>query len=201
MRAVIVRVTAGLAALATAAAMGSCAGSPSSNEHAGHTGQDTQSTEHNEADVAFAQNMIPHHQQAVDMSAMVPSRTANPDVIVIANHIGSDQQSEIDMLKELLARWGEPTGADHAGHDGHGAMGVDGMVDAATMERLQYLRGSEFDALWLGSMIKHHQGAVTMARHEVAHGQNPEAVKMAKIIVDWQQLEIGQMTKLASVPE
>jgi uncharacterized protein (DUF305 family) len=198
MRAVIIRVTAGLVALATAAVVSSCAGSPSSHEH---PSQDTRSTEHNAADVAFAQNMIPHHQQAVDMSAMVPSRTANPDVIVLANHIGSDQQSEIDMLEELLARWGEPTGTDHAGHDGHGAMGIDGMVDAATMERLQYLRGSEFDVLWLRSMIKHHQGAVTMARQEVAHGQNPGAVKMAKIIVDWQQLEIGQMTKLASVPE
>jgi uncharacterized protein (DUF305 family) len=197
-RAVIIRVTAGLAALATAAVVSSCAGPPSSHEHAS---QDTRSTEHNAADVAFAQNMIPHHQQAVDMSAMVPSRTANPDVVVLANHIGSDQQSEIDMLTELLARWGEPTGADHAGHDGHAAMGIDGMVDAATMERLQYLRGGEFDGLWLRSMIKHHQGAVTMAQHEVAHGQNPDAVKMAKIIVDWQQLEIGQMTKLASVPE
>jgi uncharacterized protein (DUF305 family) len=197
-RAVIIRVTAGLAALASAAVVSSCAGPPSSHEHAS---QDTRSTEHNAADVAFAQNMIPHHQQAVDMSAMVPSRTANPDVVVLANHIGSDQQSEIDMLKELLARWGEPTGADHAGHDGHAAMGIDGMVDAATMERLQYLRGGEFDGLWLRSMIKHHQGAVTMAQHEVAHGQNPDAVKMAKIIVDWQQLEIGQMTKLASVPE
>jgi uncharacterized protein (DUF305 family) len=197
-RAVIIRVTVGLAALATAAVVSSCAGPPSSHEHAS---QDTRSTEHNAADVAFAQNMIPHHQQAVDMSAMVPSRTANPDVVVLANHIGSDQQSEIDMLKELLARWGEPTGADHAGHDGHAAMGIDGMVDAATMERLQYLRGGEFDGLWLRSMIKHHQGAVTMAQHEVAHGQNPDAVKMAKIIVDWQQLEIGQMTKLAGVPE
>jgi uncharacterized protein (DUF305 family) len=197
-RAVIIRVTVGLAALATAAVVSSCAGPPSSHEHAS---QDTRSTEHNAADVAFAQNMIPHHQQAVDMSAMVPSRTANPDVVVLANHIGSDQQSEIDMLKELLARWGEPTGADHAGHDGHAAMGIDGMVDAATMERLQYLRGAEFDGLWLRSMIKHHQGAVTMAQHEVAHGQNPDAVKMAKIIVDWQQLEIGQMTKLAGVPE
>jgi uncharacterized protein (DUF305 family) len=201
MRAVTIRVTAGLAALATAAVVSSCAGSPSSNEHATHSGQDTQSTEHNEADVAFAQNMIPHHQQAVDMSAMVPSHTANPDVIVIANHIGSDQQSEIDVLKELLARWGEPTGPDHAGHDGHGAMGIDGMVDAATMDRLQYLRGSEFDVLWLRSMVKHHQGAVTMARHEVAHGQNPDAVKMAKIIVDWQQLEIGRMNTLSGVPE
>jgi uncharacterized protein (DUF305 family) len=201
MRAVIIRVTAALAALATAAVVSACAGPPSSNEHAGHTGQDTRSTEHNAADVAFAQNMIPHHQQAVDMSAMVPSHTANPDLIVIANHIGSDQQSEIDVLKELLAQWGEPTAPDHTGHDGHGAMGIDGMVDGATMSRLQSLRGSGFDVLWLRSMIEHHQGAVAMARQEIAHGRNPDAVKMAKIIVDWQQLEIGRMNALLGVPE
>lgn len=201
MRVVTIRVTAGLAALATAAVVSSCGGSSSSDEHGAYTGHDAQSIEHNEADVAFAQNMIPHHQQAVDMSAMVPSRTANPDVIVIANHIGSDQQSEIDILKELLARWGEPTGADHAGHDGHGAMGIDGMVDAATMDRLQYLHGSEFDVLWLRSMIRHHEGAVAMARQELAHGRNPDAVKMAKIMVDWQQLEIGRMNALSGVPE
>jgi uncharacterized protein (DUF305 family) len=55
--------------------------------------------------------------------------------------------------------------------------------------------------LWLRSMVKHHQGAVTMARHELAHGQNPDAVKMAKIMVDWQQLEIGRMNTLSGVPE
>jgi uncharacterized protein (DUF305 family) len=137
----------------------------------------------------------------VDMSGMVPSRTANPDLIVIANHIGPDQQSEIDVLKELLVQWGKPAAPGHVGHDGHGAMGIDGMVDAATMDRLQYLRGSEFDVLWLRSMVKHHQGAVTMARHELAHGQNPDAVKMAKIMVDWQQLEIGRMNTLSGVPE
>jgi uncharacterized protein (DUF305 family) len=201
MRAVTIRVTAGLAALATAAVVSSCGGSSSSDDHGTHSGHDAHSIEHNEADVAFAQNMIPHHQQAVDMSAMVPSHTANPDLIVIANHIGPDQQSEIDVLKELLAQWGEPTAPDHSGHDGHGAMGIDGMVDGATMSRLESLTGSEFDTLWLRSMIRHHQGAVAMARPEIVHGLNPDAVKMANIIVDWQQLEIAQMNKLVSVPE
>jgi uncharacterized protein (DUF305 family) len=201
MRAVTIRVTAGLAALATAAVVSSCGGSSSSDEHGTHSGHDAHSIEHNEADVAFVQNMIPHHQQAVDMSGMVPSRTANPDLIVIANHIGPDQQSEIDVLKELLVQWGKPAAPGHVGHDGHGAMGIDGMVDGATMSRLESLRGGEFDALWLRSMIRHHEGAVAMARQEIAHGQNPDAVKMAKIIVDWQQLEIGRMNALSGVPQ
>lgn len=201
MRALTIRVTAGLAALAAAAVVSSCGGLSSSDEHGTHVGHDAQSIEHNEADVAFAQNMIPHHQQAVDMSAMVPSHTANPDLIVIANHIGPDQRSEIDVLKELLAQWGESAVPAHGSHDGHGAMGVDGMVDAATMDRLQYLRGCEFDVLWLRSMIRHHEGAVAMARHELAHGRSPDAVKMAKIMIDWQQLEIGRMNALSGVPE
>jgi uncharacterized protein (DUF305 family) len=203
MRAVTMRVTAGLAALATATVVGSCTGAASRNDHAGHSGAQPVHDvhEHNAADVAFAQNMVPHHQQAVDMSAMVPSRTANPDLIVIASHIGPDQQAEIEVLQELLAQWGEPTASVHEGHEGHGAMGIDGMVDTATMTRLQSLTGREFDVLWLRSMIRHHQGAVAMARSEIVHGQNPDAVKMAKIIVEWQQFEIARMDALVSVPE
>ena len=72
-------------------------------------------------------------------------------------------------------------------------MGMDGMVDAATMDRLPTLTGTAFDELWLRSMITHHQGAVAMAEPEIARGENPTAVKMAKVIVDWQQLEIGRM--------
>jgi uncharacterized protein (DUF305 family) len=194
MRALTIRITAGIAALATATVVSSCAGASPSNEHAAVD-------EHNATDVAFAQNMIPHHQQAVDMSAMVPSHTANPDVIVIAKHISLDQQAEIEVLQELLARWREPAASEHGGHEGHGGMGVDGMVDSATIARLQSLTGGEFDVLWLRSMISHHQGAVAMARPEIVHGQSPQAVKMAKIIVDWQQYEIARMSALVSVPQ
>ena len=149
-----------------------------------------QSAEHNATDVTFAQKMIPHHQQALDMSAMVPSRTTNRELIIMAKQIALDQQAQIETLQELLQRWGEPAGPGHAGHDG---MGMDGMVDAATMAKLPTLKGAEFDDLWLRSMISHHQGAVAMAEPEIAQGENPTAVKLAKIIVKWQQFEIGQM--------
>jgi uncharacterized protein (DUF305 family) len=76
---------------------------------------------------------------------------------------------------------------------GHDGMGMDGMVDAATMDKLPTLSGTAFDELWLRSMISHHQGAVAMAEPEVSQGENPTAVKMAKIIVEWQQIEIGRM--------
>ncbi|HKP39932.1 DUF305 domain-containing protein [Mycobacterium sp.] len=181
----MLRISAVLAALVTAAVVSACAGSSS--------GHDEHSAEHNAADVMFAQNMIPHHQQAVDMSAMVPSHTANRELIVMAKHISADQQAEIHTLGELLEQWGEPVG-----HDG---MGMDGMVDAATMNKLQSLEGDAFDELWLNSMIRHHQGAITMAAPEIANGENPTAVKMAKTIVDWQQIEIGRMNALLGPTE
>ena len=176
------RITALLAAVVTAAVVSSCgASSPT---------PDAQAPKHNAADVSFAQKMIPHHQQALDMAAMVPSRTTNRDLIVMAKHIAMDQQAQIDTLQGLLQQWGEPAAPDHMGH---GGMGMDGMVDAATMDRLPALKDTEFDELWLRSMIVHHQGAVAMAEPEIAQGENPTAVKMAKVIVDWQQLEIGRM--------
>jgi uncharacterized protein (DUF305 family) len=187
------RITALLAALATAAAVGSCAESPPS--------ADPQSTKHNAADVTFAVNMIPHHQQAVDMSAMVPSHTTNRDLILLAKHISVDQQAQIETLRGLLGQWGEQAALDQAGRDGPGGMAMNGMVDGATMARLPSLTGTPFDVLWLESMIRHHEGAVAMAMPEIEHGENPKAVKMAKIIVDWQQLEIGRMNAMLGPAE
>jgi uncharacterized protein (DUF305 family) len=184
------RCTAALAVLASVAVVSSCG-----------SAQDASSTEHNAADVNFAQNMIPHHQQAVDMSAIVPGNTTNRKLIAIAKEISSDQQAEIEMLQDLLGQWGEPVAPGHEGHDGHDGMAIEGMVDAATMEKLQWLTGTEFDVLWLRSMIRHHQGAIEMARPEIADGENPQAVRMANIIVEWQQYEIARMTSMLSEPE
>jgi uncharacterized protein (DUF305 family) len=182
MRSVGMRIAALCAAVAMATVVSSC-GAPGPTP-------DVQAPKHDAADVTFAQKMIPHHQQAVDMAAMVPSHTTNRELIVMAKHIALDQQAQIDTLQRLLQQWGEPAAVDHMGH---GGMSMDGMVDAATMERLPTLEDGAFDELWLRSMITHHQGAVAMAEAEIAQGENQAAVKMAKVIVDWQQLEIGRM--------
>jgi uncharacterized protein (DUF305 family) len=176
------RITCAMAAVIATAVVNSCGHPPAA--------PDVQATKHNAADVTFAQKMIPHHQQALDMSAMVPPRTTNRKLIVMAKQIALDQQAQIETLQELLQKWGEPAASDHMGHDG---MGMDGMVDAATMDKLPTLKGADFDDLWLRSMISHHEGAVVMAEPEVAQGENPTTVKMAKIIIEWQQFEIGQM--------
>jgi uncharacterized protein (DUF305 family) len=185
-----VRITALLAAVVTTAVLSSCGDSSPAPE--------VQPPTHNAADATFAQKMIPHHQQALDMSAMVPSRTTNRDLIVMAKRIAVDQQAQIDTLRGLLQQWGEPAAPDSMGHDG---MGMDGMVDAGTMAKLPTLTGAAFDDLWLRSMIIHHQGAIAMAEPEIAQGKDPTAVKMAKIIVDWQQLEIGRMNAMLGPSE
>jgi uncharacterized protein (DUF305 family) len=151
---------------------------------------------HNVADVAFAQNMVPHHQQAVDMAELIPRHTSNPKMLVIARDMSADQQSEIRALSRLLDKWGESAAMDHGDHEG--MPGMPGMVDPATMNQLQSLDGNAFDALWMRSMISHHRGAVAMAQDEIAHGQSQDAITMAHNIVTTQQREIAYLTHLLS---
>jgi uncharacterized protein (DUF305 family) len=184
------RISAAVAAVLAAATLSSCGATARSTDT-------SPSVVHNGDDVMFAQRMIPHHQQAVDMAAMVPSHTANPTLRVVAIHISTDQRAEISMLTDLLKRWGAPTAAPSLAP---GAMSMQGMVDEATMKRLPTLSGAEFDTLWITAMIGHHQGAVRMADDELAHGQSPDAQKMARLIITAQKREISYMSNLISTP-
>jgi uncharacterized protein (DUF305 family) len=192
------RIAAALAALAAVTALGSCSGARSTDQPAAQTTsstRDAQPRQHNADDVMFAQMMIPHHQQAVEMSAMVPSRSTNTDLLMLAKHISADQQAEIQTLQTLLSQWGQPVMANN----GHGATNMTGMVDESTMNQLQTLDGAAFDTLWMRSMISHHQGAVMMAQTEIAHGLSTDGIHVAKLIVTAQQREIAYMNHLLSV--
>jgi uncharacterized protein (DUF305 family) len=169
----------------------------------GHSGSapEEQPAPHNAADVAFARNMLPHHQQGVELAAMVPAHTANPDLRVIAAHIGADQQAEIRTLNLLLAQWDEDAHPDGGDHAGHGGMPMMGMVDQSTMDKLRSLDGAAFDNLWAESMISHHQGAVRMAQDEINHGLSADAIHVAELIIEAQQREIAIMTHLISAVE
>ncbi|MFL6085417.1 MAG: DUF305 domain-containing protein [Mycobacterium sp.] len=193
-----VRVAVALAALAAALFLSSCSGS-SSDSRGDHTKTDEpvitgQPAGFNADDVAFATNMIPHHQQAVDLSAMVPDRSTNAELIALAQQISSAQQPEINVMKVFLVQWKENPDTN-SGHGGHGSP-MQGMVDEATMTKLESLNGAEFDKLWLESMISHHQGAIEMAKAEVANGDNVDAKALAKNIVTTQEPEIGQMKQM-----
>lgn len=195
------RIVAVFAALATALAISGCTGPPASDGHTDHTHSETtpvisgQPAGFNADDITFATAMIPHHQQAVTMSALVPARSTDPKVIALAQQISAAQEPEIETLKAFLVQWQENPG-DDTGHGDHGGMAMTGMVDDATMKQLESLKGAEFDTLWLRSMIGHHEGAVEMAKTEIAKGDNEDAKSLAQHIVTDQEAEIAQMEQM-----
>jgi len=189
---------AALAALTAALFLSSCSTS-ASDSHADHPQTDQpvitgQPAGYNADDVACAANMIPHHQQAVDLSAMVPDRCTNAGLVALADQISAAQQPEINVMKVFLVQWNENPDTN-SGHAGHGST-TQGMVDAATMTKLESLSSEEFDELWLASMISHHQGAIEMAKAEIANGDNVDAKTLANNIVTTQEAEIGQMKQM-----
>ncbi|MDT5183558.1 MAG: hypothetical protein QOI29_1716 [Mycobacterium sp.] len=195
---ITVRVAAVLAAVAAALFLSSCS-SPASDGHTGEEHSDEpvitgQPAGYNADDVAFATNMIPHHQQAVELSAMVPDRSTNDQLVALAKQISAAQQPEINVMKVFLVQWNENPDTN-SGHSGHGST-KQGMVDEATMTKLTSLNGAEFDRLWLESMISHHQGAIEMAKAEIANGDNEDAKTLATNIVATQEAEIGQMKQM-----
>ncbi len=195
----IARTGAAAAALTAALLLASCSAA-TPEDHTNHTSDTPVITAppagFDADDVAFATNMIPHHEQAVELSALVADRTTNQELIALANQISAAQQPEINAMRVFLVQWNEnpEDSSGNGGHAMHGAM--QGMVDEATMAKLKSLNGAEFDKLWLQSMISHHQGAIEMAKAELANGQNVDAKRMAQSIVDTQQAEITQMNQM-----
>jgi uncharacterized protein (DUF305 family) len=189
-----------LAALAAALFLSSCTNPTAGSSSDGHTDHQHPDTPggypagYNADDVAFATNMIPHHQQAVELSSLVPDRSTNPALVKLAADITAAQQPEIETMTVFLVQWNENPDTD-TGDGGHG-MTMQGMVDDATVAKLVSLNGTEFDTLWLESMISHHQGAIEMAKAEIANGEHVDAVGLARHIVDMQQAEIGQMKQM-----
>jgi uncharacterized protein (DUF305 family) len=161
---------------------------------------------HNDADVMFAQMMIPHHQQAVEMSDMVLAKQGvDPRVVSLANAIEAAQGPEIEQMRSWLTEWDAPEepggmpGHDMPGHDMPGdmpQMGGHGMMSQQDMAALQNAQGVEAAKSFLSQMIAHHKGAITMAQNEIDDGQFPRAVQMAEDIKTSQQKEIADMEPL-----
>ncbi|HSI27056.1 MAG TPA: DUF305 domain-containing protein [Aeromicrobium sp.] len=145
---------------------------------------------HNRADGDFAQGMIPHHQQAVRMSAMA-QEAAGPDVKALATRIAAAQGPEIAQMKGWLSAWKLPVEMDHGmEHD------MPGMMPDDAMEKLGATTGDAFDRHWLQMMIEHHQGAIAMAETELKDGKYPEALRLARSIVKSQTAEIAEMRRM-----
>ncbi|ABW15090.1 protein of unknown function DUF305 [Parafrankia sp. EAN1pec] len=183
-------------ALALTAMLAACGGdgTPTTPSSAlAGSGSDVSASDHNDADVMFAQMMIPHHQQAVEMAELAPGRAANPAVLTLAKQIGTAQAPEIKTMTGWLEAWGEPTAMPGAGGHGTNDMGMMSEDDTAA---LQGASGSGFDRMFLEMMIQHHGGAIEMARTEQRDGQFPDAVALARTIESTQTTEVETMKVL-----
>ncbi|MHA7275788.1 DUF305 domain-containing protein [Arthrobacter sp. Hz1] len=157
------------------------------------------SAEHNDVDAMFAQLMIPHHKQAVEMSDMMLTKdNISPSVIDLATRIKAAQDPEIETMSSWLEAWDRPVMPEGGmeGHDMGSTGGMDGMMDEDQMADLEAAEGGEAARMFLESMTAHHNGAVDMAQEEIDNGENPEAIALAETIVETQQAEIQEMEEL-----
>ena len=155
---------------------------------------------HDDADVSFAQDMIPHHAQAVVMAKMAQTQASDPEVTALAADIEAAQGPEIEQMSGWLTSWGEEVPATDGGAmGGMGTGEMPGMMTGGQMSRLGKASGADFDRMWLQMMIRHHQGAVEMAKAEQRDGRNPDAVALAKRIEAAQTAEISRMQERLGV--
>ena len=136
--------------------------------------------QHDQADVVFMQNMIPHLSQAIVMSQMARNRATSPKVKDLAARIDSEQAPEIQQMRELLSAWKAPAGPA-------------GMQPAGGMPGTT---GGAFDRIFLQMMVTHDHGAIDMSQTELAQGSNPTARQLAQKIINTQQAEITEMQEL-----
>lgn len=149
-------------------------------------------TAYSPSEIIFLQMMIPHHEQAVTISAMAESQTQNAAILDIAKRISEAQQPEIDQMKKLLTDSGLPTLMDHD-------MGMNGMIPQSELDKLLQVQDAEFDKLFLAAMILHHEGAIQMTS-PVLDSSNPDIKLLAENITKIQSSEIAEMKALLEIP-
>jgi uncharacterized protein (DUF305 family) len=160
--------------------------------------RDLSQVQYTGADIKFMQGMIGHHAQAVEMVALVPSRTTSEDIRKLALRIDVSQKDEMGMMREWLQARSQQI-PDPRAHHMMGATLMPGMLTAEEMERLAAATGAEFDRLFLEGMIKHHMGAITMVHDLFATagaGQTPEIYSYASDVDADQRMEIDRMGSL-----
>ena len=209
----------GVAAGATALSLTLAACSGSSSSSAGHDMSSMTSSgmsasasasvdaKHNAADVTFAQNMIVHHQGAVQMAQMAATKAATQEVKDLAERIKAAQGPEIQKMTSWLKAWGEPLTAESSMSDmgnmggSSGSSGSMGSTDSMgmsqeQMDQLDAASGKDFDRMFLQMMTAHHRGAIELARTEQANGSNPQAIALAKSIETSQGAEVAEMGQM-----
>lgn len=203
------RTTRALSALTLTAALALTAAACGNDDASTGTASEVSTTEHNDADVEFASNMLQHHAQALAMVDLTIDRPLDPEVLQLAEQIRDAQAPEIETFTDWLSDWDEEvpeTVRDHsnAGHD-MDDMGdsmndenMPGMMTSDDMGALEDASDAEFQTMWLEMMIEHHEGAVEMAKAEQGDGQFKPAIDVAGNIVESQTGEIETMKGLMS---
>lgn len=179
------RTLASLIAAVSIALLGACGGNDAAETNDGVDADD----------VMFVQGMIPHHQQAVDMSQLALDGRAGAAVAELAGRIAAAQDEEIATMRGMLSRWGVKED-EHAMHRSGDHSSMMGMLSDDQLDALAALSGSDFDRAWLEAMIMHHEGAVVMAEAVLADGVDEEVRALATVIITAQQTEISEMRAL-----
>jgi uncharacterized protein (DUF305 family) len=151
---------------------------------------------HNDQDVMFTQAMIPHHEQAVAMAKLAATRAKNPAVKTLAGQIERAQGPQIQTMTGWLKSWGVTPSPSGGSMPGMGGTPMPGMMPTAEMNKLGKASGAAFDKMFLTMMIKHHEGAITMAKTEQAKGSYGPAKTLAGNIISGQSAEIATMRSL-----
>ena len=187
------------AALVTGALLFTACGGESHNMSdmsTGSTNTDVAGSERgfNDADVMFAQMMIPHHEQAIELAdiALDPTLMASEQVKTLASQIKLAQDPEIDLMTQWLTDWDQPLMDMSEEHD----MSMDGMLSVDEIAALGELTGAEFDQAWATAMIAHHKGAIKMADTVKAEGESALVQELADAIIQAQKSEIDTLELL-----
>ncbi|TMS52464.1 DUF305 domain-containing protein [Mycobacterium sp. DBP42] len=194
---VVPRIGGALAALVLAFSLPSCSQGHAPQDAGAATDEPIVTGEpdgFNAQDFTFAHNMMTHAQQGIDMSTLVPERSTNAGVVAFASASATTLQSEMAVLRALWVQWKE--NPDIKTGDAGSDATMKGLVSEAAIAELTSSSGTEFDTLWLRSMISHNQGAIEMAHGEIAEGKNLDAVSMANQIVKVRQTEIDSMQRM-----
>jgi uncharacterized protein (DUF305 family) len=156
------------------------------------------------ADVDFMQGMMMHHQQAVEMTALIPARTANKDIRLLGDKISLSQTDEMKFMKRWLLARGEPDsmampGMPEMDRSGNPMKAMPGMLTPAQMAALRQAKGAEFDRLFLAGMMQHHNGALVMVKRlfdTPGAGQDADLFDFATDVDNTQRAEIRIMQGL-----
>jgi len=186
-----------IAIIAILSMAGCASGTNSSLEEPSVTANASEQVGYSQPDLMFAQMMIPHHEQALEMSIIALEVSKNNDVLAMAQGIFDGQDTEIQQMKSWLSSSSAKSAAEQMDHEamGHGSGEMSGMASYEQIDQLAELETPDFDKLFLTLMIAHHEGALEMVSL-IEDSRNAEARTLAKEIVMTQKQEILKMKEL-----